>query len=103
MMKNINYNDFWESCAEAYCVVAPIKLYSTYNPEGNLSDKNLIGIKYVAFQFDNGAPLDDFYVDIEERTSDTTHIFDTPEEALWDFMNRTALFQKRLTGKEDKG
>ena len=82
-MKN---NDFWKSCVEAYCVVLPIKLYSGYNSDGNLSD--VIGIKYIAFQFDNGVSLDDFYVDIEERTSDTTMIFDAPEEALSDYVDR---------------
>ena len=98
-MKNLpkmNYNDFWESCVESNCVVAPIKLYERWNEEGNLNDEDLIGTKYVAFLIDNQSVKTDFYIDIEEATGDIKRVFDTPEEALWDFMNRAQLL--RLAG-----
>ena len=74
--------NFWSRCANAGCVIAPVRTYSTYNAEGNIAPEYFVGIKYAALSFCDEAVGPDYYIEIEEGQTGLERLYATPEEAL---------------------
>ena len=58
--------DFMRRCAEAGCVVVPVKAYSRYNAAGNLDESDYIGIRYSVRETDSDAVGPDSWFMVDE-------------------------------------
>lgn len=77
--------NFLKRCAEEKCVIIPIKVYSKWT-NNDLDDKDFIGMKYGALEAELFLIQDENFpsVFIDEVCND---FFDSPEEALTNFIN----------------
>lgn len=79
--------DFLIECLNNDCLVIPVYRYSGYDAYGNLIDANKIGVGYSAVRFDEChvvSPENYFCIEV----GFTGNVFETPQEALKDFINR---------------
>ena len=81
-------NELFGRCLEARCFIIPLRVYSHYNSDGNVSEEGFIGIMYTALPFDCDVVGPDFYLCIEESKAGEYSKFLTPEEALEDYEAR---------------
>lgn len=79
---------FWQRCVEAKCVIVPLKVYSAYNPEGNLSERDFVGLRFAALPIDPEVAGPDYYFLIEESLGGNYPTFETAEEALAEYEGR---------------
>lgn len=65
-------------------VIVPFKAYSSYNDEGNLSEEDYLGVKFIAHRYDNEAVFtkEFFCLMVDEIVTDITLVGETPTEAL---------------------
>lgn len=67
-------------------MVLPVRVYARYNAEGNTSEEDFVGVKFLALPSDGEVVGPEFYLGIEEHR--TGELFDTPEAAISDFESR---------------
>ena len=69
---------------EMSVVIVPFKAYSSYNDEGNLSESDCLGVKFIAHRYDNEAvsTKEFFYITIDGVITDISLVGETPTEAL---------------------
>lgn len=77
----------WDLCVRLGCVVVPIRVYSQYGDDGNVSEQYFTGLKFRALPFQEEAVGPDYYFGIEEHVAlgdDQLDEFfhDTPEAAV---------------------
>jgi len=65
-------------------IIVPFFAYSKYNNEGNLSDEDKIGLRFVCLSVDTSSVMksDQFYISLDDSTTDLSLVGETPEEAL---------------------
>ena len=80
--------DIWEKCVLNDCVIVPVKVYAKYNEEGNVSDCDYIGIKYVVMPFEDEAVGPEYYCMLDEMIAGNENYYNTPEDALNSFINK---------------
>lgn len=80
--------DFWIRCVKAGCVIAPVKVYSQYNDDGNIDGVNFVGIRFAAFSFDSEAVGPEYYIMIETWQAGVDYLYNTPEDALISYESR---------------
>lgn len=77
---------FWINCVEKNLVVVPFMAYSKYD-NGNLSDQDKIGLRFVAMGADLIATIDaNFYLEMETSITARELIAETPEEAVTKYL-----------------
>ena len=82
----------WERAAIDGYVIVPFFAYSKYNKEGNLSEEDKIGLRFVCIPGDTSSVMqnDNFYISIDASTVDISLVGETPEDAL---LRRAAAVQ----------
>lgn len=76
--------DFWERCVKAGCVIVPVKVYSGY-VNGDLDESTCLGIRYAALEFGDVAVAPEYWFMIDESSSGSENLHETPIAALETF------------------
>ncbi len=80
-----NLFSFFDECAEAGCVVVPVRVYSSWDErEANPNDFVMM---FYAFQYNSDSVGPDYYIELEENHEGINGLCDTPEAALAEFQN----------------
>ncbi len=75
-------DSFWKRCVDAWCVVIPVRIYSQYGKDGNISEEYSEGIKFIALNSDGNAVAPDYWFMIDEQNTELKNYHDSPEAAL---------------------
>lgn len=78
--------EFFEKCADAGCVVVPVKTYSGYGADENIHAEQFTGIRFAALGFDNEAVGPDYWFMIDQGKTGLANLYETPEAALAAFV-----------------
>jgi len=75
----MNDADFWQRCADANCVVLPVRAFRKWGP---MRGEGFIGLMFAAVEFDGEAAGPEFYFGLEQHVAGFDKLHPTPEAAL---------------------
>ena len=98
----IESKEFWDRCIRAGCTIGPIKIYSKYNDDGNTSENDFIGVKFISIYYDMSLVGPKYWSMIEDQYYSFEDLYETPEAALYAWEERKKRAELKWEENEKK-